>query len=512
MSIRLVWYFVKLGIIVSSWGAFCMPVAYASKADDTLVYASDSEPKSVSPYHNSLREGIILSRLAWDTLIYRDPKTGKYEPDLATSWHWQDDTHLILMLRKDVTFQNGDPFTAQDVVFTFNYVVSPNSGIVTRQNVDWIDHVEKIDDYTVIIDLKAPFPEALEYLSGPVPIYPAKYFQKVGLAGYEQAPIGTGPYKITKIIKGQGVDLERNEQYFSGGPIKKPAIKKIKFEVIPDSDSRLALLMAGAVDWIWRVTPDQLDQIRMMPDLQVVHSESMRIGYLTMDITSPTMVNSPFRNKLVREAVNYAIDRDALIAYWMQGGSRPLYTPCYPEQFGCDTSAAKKYAYNPNKAKALMVEAGYPNGFTTELYAYRNIDLAGGILDDLRAIGIVAKLHYVSYSDLLEKQRAGQVPIAFQTWGSYSVNDISASTSVFFKGGVDDHSQDKTVIALLQKGDESVDPAERKANYRAAIKRITEQAYWAPLLTFTSHYAFTKDLNFTPYPDEIPRFVESSWK
>jgi peptide/nickel transport system substrate-binding protein len=485
---------------------------FADKASDTLVFAASLEPENVSPYHNNAREGIILSRLAWDTLIYRDPKTSEYKPLLATTWKWEDPTHILLTLRKGVTFQNGDAFTADDVVFTFNYVNTPEAKVVTKQNVNWIDRAEKVDDFTVRVVLKQPFPAALEYLSGPTPIYPAKYFQQVGIDGYSKAPIGTGPYKITKVLSGEGVEMERNENYFEGGPIAKPAISKIKFQVITDPDARLAQLMTGGIDWTWRVPSDQADELRMMPNLEVVSSETMRVGYLAMDVASEQQKNSPFQNKLVREAVNYAINREGLANELVRGGSRPIYTPCFPTQFGCDTAAAKKYDYNPEKAKALLAEAGYPDGFETDFYAYREMDLAEAMLGDLRAVGIKVKLHMLTYAALRKEQRSGNVPIAFQTWGSYSVNDASAMISVYFKGGADDLSRDKRVISLLEVADSSVDPVIRKENYSAAIKIISEEAYWAPMFSYSSNYAFSNDLNFTAYPDELPRFVESSWK
>ncbi|MBJ7538729.1 ABC transporter substrate-binding protein [Marinomonas transparens] len=485
--------------------------AMANKADDTLIYAAGLEPENVSPYHNNAREGIILSRLAWDTLIYRDPSTSEYKPMLATSWKWEDSTNILLTLRKGVTFQNGDAFSADDVVFTFNYVNTPEAKVVTRQNVNWIDHAEKVDDYTVRVVLKKPFPAALEYLSGPTPIYPAKYFNKVGIEGYSKAPIGTGPYKITKVMSGEGVNLERNENYFTDSPVKKPAIGKIKFQVITDPDARLAQLMTGAIDWTWRVPSDQADELRMMPNLQVISSETMRVGYLAMDTASEQQKDSPFQNKLVREAVNHAINRSALANELVRGGSRPIYTPCFPTQFGCDSSAAIEYKYDPAKAKALLAEAGYPNGFETDLYAYREMDLAEAMLGDLRAVGIKAKLHMLTYAALRKEQRSGNVPLAFQTWGSYSVNDASAMISVYFKGGADDITSDQKVIRYLEKADSSVDPVIRKENYTAAIKAISENAYWAPMFSYSSNYAFSKELNFTAYPDELPRFVESSW-
>ena len=149
---------------------------HAGKANDTLTYASDSEVDNVSPYHNNLREGVILAAMAWDTLIYRDTKTGEFKPQLATAWKWDSPTALDVTLRQGVTFHNGDKFSADDVVYTFNEVTGPDAKIATRQNTDWIKNVEKLGEYQVRINLKTPFPAALEYLSGPTPIYPAAYF------------------------------------------------------------------------------------------------------------------------------------------------------------------------------------------------------------------------------------------------------------------------------------------------------------------------------------------------
>ncbi|WP_251977211.1 ABC transporter substrate-binding protein [Salinicola avicenniae] len=484
--------------------------AQANKANDTLVYASDSEPENVSPYHNNLREGVILSHLAWDTLIYRNPETNDYEPMLATEWHWVDDTTLEMTLREGVTFQNGEPFNADDVVFTFNYVVSPESKVVTRQNIDWIDHVEKIDDTHVRFHLDGPFPAALEYLSGPLPVYPDEYFQEVGLETYSQQPIGTGPYRITEVIPGEGVTLERNDDYFADSPIGKPQIGKLEFKVIPDQDSRVAQLMTGQVDWIWRVPADQAEQMQSVPNITVDSGETMRVGYIALDAAERE--DSPLHDLKVRRAINHAINRQGMADNLVRGGSRPLYAPCFPAQFGCETEDVVDYDYDPEKARTLLEEAGYGDGFEVDLFAYRERDYAEAMIGDLRNVGIRANLRFMTSPALLDMQRGGKTDMSFKTWGSYSVNDVSAITSVYFGGGADDRWNDEQVQQWLQTADTSVDPAVRKENYRKALQRISEQAYWAPLFSYSTYYAYTADLNFTPYPDELPRFAEASWQ
>jgi len=160
----------------------------------------------------------------------------------------------------------------------------------------------------------------------------------------------------------------------------------------------------------------------------------------------------------------------------------------------------------------LLAAAGYPNGFDTDLWAYRERDYAESIIGDLRKVGIRARLHFVQYPVLRTEIYAGRAPLTFQAWGSFSINDASAFVGNFFEGGPDDTSKDPQVIALLHTADSTVDKAERKQKYAQALQRIGEQAYMAPLFSYSANYAFTSDLKFAAQADELPRFVQASWK
>ncbi len=155
-------------------------------------------PENLDAYFNNVRIGVIIAHHIWDTLIYRDPKTNEYKPSLATAWSWVDDTTLEFDLRRGVKFHNGEAFDADDVVYTLNFVSDPANKSTTQQNVNWIEKAEKIDQYKVRIHLKKPFPAALEYLAGPVVMYPNEYYAKVGPKGMNEKPVGRGPYKVTE--------------------------------------------------------------------------------------------------------------------------------------------------------------------------------------------------------------------------------------------------------------------------------------------------------------------------
>ncbi|MHB1329677.1 MAG: ABC transporter substrate-binding protein, partial [Gemmatimonadales bacterium] len=175
--------------------------AQAQQAENKLRWASTSAIAVPDPYYNYLREANMLNaQLVWDTLIYRNPVNGEYEPLLATEWKWLDDKTLEFRLRSDVSFHNGKPLTAKDVVYTYNYIADPANKISVQSNVSWIDHAEAIDDQTVKIFLDAPFPPALEYIATLHAILPEDVYGKDGQINADIGLVGTGPYKFTEFV------------------------------------------------------------------------------------------------------------------------------------------------------------------------------------------------------------------------------------------------------------------------------------------------------------------------
>ena len=484
-------------------------MAHADKSDDTLRAAFTKELESVDSYFNSAREGVVLQRAIWDGLIYADPQTGEYKGNLATEWSWIDDTTLELKLREGVKFHDGSDFTADDVVYTVDFVADESNGAVTQRNVNWMDHAEKVDDYTVRIITKEPFPAALEYLSGPVSIYPSDYYAEVGPSGMGLKPIGTGPYKVVSVDPGKHFVLEANKDYFDG-PKGKPQIGNIDVRTIPDVNTQIAELFSGQLDLIWQVPSDQAERMAQMDGFNVSNESTMRVGYLAMDAAGRSGEDNPFTKLEVRQAVNHAINREELVNQLLQGKSIPIHTACFPSQFGCAQDVTE-YEYDPEKARELLAEAGYPDGFTTEFYAYRDREYAEAITSYLNAIGIRTDFKMLQYSALRDLNMKGEVPISFQTWGSFSVNDASAMVSQYFKHGELDDARDDQVLADLDIADSSTDPEVRKEHYRTALQRIADQAYWAPMFSYNTNYVTTDEVAYTPTADEVLRFHAMTW-
>jgi peptide/nickel transport system substrate-binding protein len=484
--------------------------AWAQKADDTLRIAWRTVIPDVDPYRNNMRAGLIASDEVWEMLVYRDPQTFKNVPALATEWKQPDSLTWEFTLRDGVKFHNGDPFGADDVVYTIETIIKDRM-VSVPSNFSFWTGAEKINDRQVRLKLKSPFPAALEYLAMLTPIYPKTYREKVGASAYSRQPVGAGPYRITRINGSSEIDLERFDGYYADGPKGRPAIKNIRISQVVDANSELTAFIGGQADWIWQYNADQFNNLQMLPGKTALRAGSMRLFYLQLDAAGRTGKDNPLTKLPVRQAIFHAIDRQSIAHNLMQGDSHPVPTPCYPAQFGCDQSAAVIYDYDPGKARALLAEAGFKDGFSTTLVSNVLPAFNAAIQNQLQAVGIKIDLQQLQDAAVVQKIIGDQAPMNVGSWGSNSVNDVSAIMPYFLGGGGFDYARDPELQAEIAAGGSVEDPEERKKYYSAAIRRATEQAYWLPLFTSVTQYAFVKNLKFTPFPDELPRFYLCLW-
>ena len=418
--------------------AFCLAAAPAGagKKDDTLVWATDRDNPIADPYYLNTRELVVIGHEVWDTLVIIDPKTAEIKPLLATKWAWVNPTTLEMELRQGVKFHSGKVMDAEDVAYTLNFASDKANAIANLALLAWIKSVDVVDPGKVRINLHKPFPPALAYLAG------LGFIMQKG--HYDSAPVkpdgkndfgavkpnGTGPYKITEVKPGEHILMEKNTDYFKDGFKGDPKISKIKFRTIKDGNTRTAELMTGAIDWIWDVPKDQAERMAANPAIKVENAKTLRISYLQFDVNGVSGQKF-FTDKRVRQAVAHAIDRVSLTKNLVGPASVPIDAACHPDQFGCASDVAK-YPYDPAKAKALLKEAGYPDGFEFDLYAYRDREYTEAVIGDLAKVGLRAKLNYVQYTAFTENVHKGRTPAAHGTWGSNSVPDVSACTGQFF--------------------------------------------------------------------------------
>jgi len=373
----------------------------------------------------------------------------------------------------------------------------------------------------VRIHAKHPTPAALEYLSGITPIYPKGHYDtapsvpaangKVRREWGAVVPVCTGPYKITKFTAGKSVEMTRNADYFAGSPKGKPSIGKIVYRTVPDSATQLAELMTGGVDWLWDVSPENAARLKQMPNLTVKSAPTTRMSFLSLDAVGRSGKN-PMQDVRVRRAVYHAIDRKAITSQLVGEGAAVLDSICAPVQFGCATDVAV-YPYDPAKAKQLLVEAGYPDGFSVPLYAYRDRPFSEAVAGYLRKIGITAELRFMQWTALRPiVQQEGKAQMAQLTWGSQGILDASASVGNYFEGSNDDYARDDEVKAWLVAADSTTDAAKRQELYGKALKKIADQAYFVPIFLYGRTYTFNSALDYPVTPDELAHFYLAKWK
>jgi len=333
-----------------------------------------SEPTAMDPHYHNLSPNNSLLTHIFESLVDQDERQ-RLVPGLAESWKAIDATTWEFKLRKNVKFHDGTPFTADDVLFSFerapNVEGSPsNFGIYAKGKT-----FTKVDDYTVHVKTAAPYPLMPNDVSQ-VFIVSRKHGQGAKTPDYNsgKAAIGTGPYKFVEYTPGNRIVVQRNDQHW--GP--RPAWQRVVFRGIKSNPSRVAALLAGDVDLIEQVPAVDMARLKKDPKLTIAQTASNRIIYLHLDHwrdDSPFVkakdgapIKSPLRDRRVRLALSKAIDRDAIVSRVMEGEAIKA-GQLLPEGFFGVSPKLKPVAYDPNGAKKLLAEAGVPNGFRLTIHS-----------------------------------------------------------------------------------------------------------------------------------------------
>ena len=290
------------------------------------------------------------------------------------------------------------------------------------------------------------------------------------------------------------------------------SIGNIVIRNLPDMGTQQAELMSGGIDWMFKVSRDVAESLGGMPSIDHVTSTDLRIGFLVLDAFGHTDPDGPLTKVEVRRAMNHAVNRPEIAEYLMGGGSQPIHTACHPAQFGCFQDVMR-YEYDPEKARELLAEAGYPDGFELELWSYRNKPIAEAIVADLENVGIDVSLRHVKLASLNEARANRDIQAYFGTWGSGGTPDTAAIARVHFNDTSDRNmSNDPKVVEDVLAAEVTGDQEKRRQLYEDALSRIAEQAYWVPLVTFAQNFLVASDVEFPTYPDGLPRIYRASWK
>jgi peptide/nickel transport system substrate-binding protein len=467
----------------------------------TIVVGLAEAPTSLDPTDHRERQSETVIRNMFDGLVTRDTRSGVHL-ELAEEMNWLDEQTLEVRLRRGVLFHDGTEMTADDVVFTFERIIQENAieypephtslrrGLITP-----LESIEKIDAYTVVMHFSGPWPPALQMLVHQQ-IVPKHYLEEVGTKGFIKHPIGTGPFRFVSAGPDlQEIILERFDDYYGGAPDLPPVgpacVDRVVFRVIPDALTRAAALRAGEVDIIQAVPLDLVEVLAEAPDVQVRTAPGTRPVWMDMNVN-----RSPFDDGRVRQALNYAVDKQRIVDEIYGGRAVVLPGPLSPFN-NFVNKELEPYAYDPEKALDLLSEVGWvdsdgdgildengqPFAFILDtLEMWR--PLAEAVADQLQAVGIKVTVRLWERQVIRPRLLTGERMAYLDGWGDSAfdpVGHFEAKWHGYVEGqpyGRGNYSgyDNERVNQLIRMGEVTADPAERQRIYDEAQEIIYEEA------------------------------------
>ena len=438
-----------------------------------------------------------------EPLIDADYEKRGYRGALAESWQMKG-TKLQFKLRKSIRFHDGTPFSSKDVIASFKRILTDKQSL-QAPNLENIKEMDAPDDLTVVLTLKKADANALEDINSRV-VMKQWVAEKMGEA--DNPPIGTGPFKFVSWDRSGQFVIRRNENYW-GQPAK---IDEVIYKNIQEDAARIAALEAGQADIISNLPPHEVERLKSNPRLRVQPVQGLRPIFLVL---SPAY--KPLDNPKVRRAMTHAIDRDRIIKLVLEGNAYPLRGLLGPQVFGYDPEA-RAYPYDPEKAKQLLVEAGFSNGFEIDYYSPtgrypKDREVAQVIVEQLSKVGIKANLKTPEWSIFNTDYKNGKY--AFYLTGRGSLTDADTLFQQYFRTGMTKrvlgYSNPK-LDEILDAEQQMFDVKKREKLLWEAHRIILEDAPAIPLWNAMDIYAYRADLVWTPPPDEKVHLKQAYFK
>lgn len=327
----------------------------------TLTLAMNADLLTTDP--QALNNGTTTSVLynVYSNLVKQDDN-GELVMDLAESYELlEDQVTWEFKIREDALFHDGTPVTAEDVAYSLTRVMTDESSS-DYMNFSPLKEAVAVDEYTVHVVSKEPYPIMLNLLAkGGAAVLPKAYIEENGEDAFLAAPVGSGPYKLTEYVKDDHVTLVPFEDYYGE---KNEDWEEVIFRVIPESSTRVGELIAGNVDAVNMVIPTEWERVNGNEGTSVVNGPSTRVYQLALKTDK-----GPTADLRVRQAIDYAIDDKTIVDTILQGAGTPMLTRIPSGVNGCNEDLVGKYNYDPEKAKELLAEAGYPDGFSMKIEA-----------------------------------------------------------------------------------------------------------------------------------------------
>lgn len=455
----------------------------ADKSD--IVVAVDADVDTLHPTDFSTTVELGVLNQIYDTLLYYSPDgTKDPEPRIAESYEISDDgLDYTFHLRDDVTFHDGTPVTADDVVFSIElYKASEYQG----SQISMLSSVEATDEHTVVCHLDAPYSPFLQGICSPM--IASKAYYESSEDDFVNNPIGSGPYKFVSRAKGSNIKLEANEDYYRGAP----EIKEVTFEVIPDSSTKAIALQTGEVNFA-EIDSATKPQLEANPAITIAEVPTSSFSYIAMNTEK-----EPFNDVKVRQAINYAIDRDNLVAVCYDGEAEVNSNICAKERFGYSDDQFQ-YTYDPEKAKELLAEAGIetPYDLGEILVAEKYSNLATVIQNDLKAVGLdvtISVKEFNSYISDLQNGSYGITALNMTLEGDTQTLEM-AFTSDYIGIANNARYSDEEMDKLFEQARTETDNDKRAEIFNEIFTKVQDEAIYAVMCNPMTLYAYNSDLS-----------------
>jgi len=476
----------------------------------TLTSSADPHAQDMGP-NNAARLHV------YESLVRRTADT-RFEPALAVSWRALDDTTWEFKLRPGVKFHDGSDFDAEDVVATFQRI--PRIGDYAgsyHQYVDFITEIRAADPLTVVMKTSAPFPVMIPFMAA-VGILPKRVADEAKREDFEAGTvnIGTGPYRHVEYVNGDRLVLQRNDAYWGA----KEPWDKVTFRYLPNNATRTAALLAGDIDLVDRVNLTDLDRLKRDPRIHLEEGPTYFLLYLALDQEREPPPNltgtgnrNPFKDRRVREAAARAINRQAIVDQVMEGHAR-VTTQLVPPGFHGFNPEIRGVDYDPARARALLQEAGYGDGFDLLLSASNNryvndAKVAQTVAQMLTRVGIRTKVETMPSSVLFNRRNRGEFGFFMAGWGSNTGEALFVLRSLIggrnrdrnlgmqnFTGYANKEADD-----LIEEAARTIDDDRRGALLGRAMKLVMEDYGIMVLHEENTIWGMRKGITYRPRAD-----------
>lgn len=448
----------------------------------TLIIAQGTDPVTLDPHDITDSPSATVSSHIYETLFELTPE-GTIEPHLVESYSFSDDgLTLSLTLRDGVTFHDGTPLTAEIVEGSMTRFLDPENAFTFRFLLAPIAEMEVTGDLSIDMTLNEPFAPLLSHLthSSTAIVLPSAV-EEFG-EDFGQNPVGTGPFSFGSWNRGERVDLVRYDGYWGNAA----GVEGVAFLAVPENTTRMAMVESGEAHVAVRVPPQDFARLTALADVTVENVSSVRTIYIYFNHTM-----EPFTDARVRQAVNYAVNKQDIADFVTGGAVRPSDAAIAPGIFGY--TSAGQYEYDPERARELLAEAGYPDGFTTTLYAptgryLQDIQIAEAVQTQLAEVGINASIETLEWSAYLAVTRepAGEneVPMAMLGWGTvtgdadYGLYPLFHTAQHVPDGSNRAFYSNAEVDALLEEARTNTDPDRREEIYAQVLQILHDEAAW----------------------------------